>query len=255
VKEIRQKLVETSLAQIEEEERKALRDEIAGKLRREEPGRMIGGEKLQEKPGEFVAAPGEEPPAEQVHDQGADRPVDGVPSSEDAAGPAAGAGPAAESIGASPSAEAPQEGMTQEGRDGAAPAALESEGAPVLDFEERSATGGGGPPTLPPSRPLPPETREAIRSDYQNLVDHIEELSNSMGTVEALNSLSKTIALLSEEKKKRKDLNLSAEQTESLLNYLKRICNRLNISIDKFDESVRGLVPIINDAMNKLDEK
>ena len=44
-----------------------------------------------------------------------------------------------------------------------------------------------------------------------------------------------------------------AEYAESLLNYLKRVCNRLNISIDKFDDSVRRLVPIIKDAMNKLD--
>jgi hypothetical protein len=94
----------------------------------------------------------------------------------------------------------------------------------------------------------------AISADYDRLMEHIEQLSASLTNIEALQSLSQTITLLSDEKKKYKYLNLNTAQTESLLEYLKRVQNRLNIFFDKVDESVRNLMLNLGSVKNKLDD-
>jgi hypothetical protein len=93
-----------------------------------------------------------------------------------------------------------------------------------------------------------------IKADYDRLMEHIEQLSASLTNIEALQSLSQTITLLSDEKKKYKYLNLNTAQTESLLEYLKRVHNRLNIFFDKVDESVRNLMLNLGSVKNKLDD-
>jgi len=97
------------------------------------------------------------------------------------------------------------------------------------------------------------EIKGRIKSEYHGLVEHIERLSQSIGNVEALDSLSQTITLLHDEKKKYKYFNLNAAQTESLLEYLKRVQNRFNIFLDKLDEAVRETVLKVNSVMNILD--
>ena len=94
----------------------------------------------------------------------------------------------------------------------------------------------------------------SIKADYERLMEHIDRLSSSLTNIEALQSLSQTITLLSDEKKKYKYLNLNAAQTESLLEYLRRVHNRLNIFFDKVDESVRELMLNLGNVKNKLDE-
>jgi hypothetical protein len=94
----------------------------------------------------------------------------------------------------------------------------------------------------------------AISADYDRLMEHIEQLSASLTNIEALQSLSQTITLLSDEKKKYKYLNLNSAQTESLLEYLKRVHNRLNIFFDKVDESVRNLMLYLGSVKNKLED-
>jgi hypothetical protein len=97
------------------------------------------------------------------------------------------------------------------------------------------------------------DIRAAMKADYEQLMEHIEQLSGSLTNIEALQSLSQTITLLTDEKKKYKYLNLNTAQTESLLEYLKRVHNRLNIFFDKVDESVRVLMLNLNSVKNKLD--
>ena len=97
------------------------------------------------------------------------------------------------------------------------------------------------------------EIKGRIKSEYQGLVEHIERLSQTIGNVETLDSLSQTITLLHDEKKKYKYFNLNAAQTESLLEYLKRVQNRFNIFLDKLDEEAREMVLKVNSVMNTLD--
>ncbi|MGB7569186.1 MAG: hypothetical protein WBM07_15100 [Chitinivibrionales bacterium] len=97
------------------------------------------------------------------------------------------------------------------------------------------------------------EIKGKIKSEYHGLVEYIERLSQSIGNVDALDSLSQTIILLHDEKKKYKYFNLNTAQTESLLEYLKRVQNRFNIFLDKLDEAVREMVLKINSVMNTLD--
>jgi hypothetical protein len=97
------------------------------------------------------------------------------------------------------------------------------------------------------------EIKGRIKSEYHGLIEHIEGLSRSMDNVEALDSLTQTIALLHEEKKKYKYFNLNTAQTESLLEYLKRVQNRFGIFLDKLDEAVREMVLKVNSVMNTLD--
>jgi hypothetical protein len=93
-----------------------------------------------------------------------------------------------------------------------------------------------------------------IQEEYRNLISHLENLAESMRNVEALDSLSQTVTLLINEKKKYKYFNLNSAQTESLLEYLKRVQSRFNIFLDKIDESVREMELKINSVMNKLTE-
>ena len=97
------------------------------------------------------------------------------------------------------------------------------------------------------------EIKGRIKSEYHGLIEHIEGLSHSLDNVEALDSLSQTITLLHDEKKKYKYFNLNTAQTESLLEYLKRVQNRFSIFLDKLDEKVREMVLKVNSVMNTLD--
>ncbi len=99
------------------------------------------------------------------------------------------------------------------------------------------------------------EISSAIQSDYDTLIEKTDSLSASLTNIEALQSLSQTITLLTDEKKKYKYLNLNSAQTESLLEYLKRIHNRFNIFFDKVDESIRELMLSLGSVKNKLDTK
>jgi hypothetical protein len=85
-------------------------------------------------------------------------------------------------------------------------------------------------------------------------MEHTDRLSSSLTNIEALQSLSQTVTLLSDEKKKFKYLNLNTAQTESLLEYLRRVHHRLNIFFDKVDEMVRELMLNLGSVKNKLDD-
>jgi hypothetical protein len=98
------------------------------------------------------------------------------------------------------------------------------------------------------------EIKKNIFTEYQNLTEHMERLSSSINNVEALDSLSKTITLLCDEKKKYKYFNLNTAQTESLLEYLKRVQSRFNIFIDKIDQAMLELKLKINSIMNSLEK-
>jgi hypothetical protein len=100
---------------------------------------------------------------------------------------------------------------------------------------------------------LQSEMKKNILDEYHTLTDDLERLAGSVGNVEALESLEHTITLLSDEKKKYKYFNLNSAQTESLLEYLKRVQSRFNIFLDKIDESLREMELKIRSVMNKLD--
>jgi hypothetical protein len=102
-------------------------------------------------------------------------------------------------------------------------------------------------------RRLYSEMKKSILDEYHTLTEDLERLSGSISNVEVLESLSQTITLLSDEKKKYKYFNLNSAQTESLLEYLKRVQSRFNIFFDKIDESLREMELKINSVMNKLD--
>jgi hypothetical protein len=93
----------------------------------------------------------------------------------------------------------------------------------------------------------------SIKEDYDRLMEHIDRLSASLTNIEALQSLSQTVTLLTDEKKKYKYLNLNTAQTESLLEYLRRVNSRFNIYFDRVDESVRELMLNLSSVKNKLD--
>jgi hypothetical protein len=99
------------------------------------------------------------------------------------------------------------------------------------------------------------DIRGSLKVEYQACLDHIEQLSRFLTNIEALQSLTQTVTLLSEEKKKYKYFNLNTAQTESLIDYLKRTANRFNIYFDKVDESVRELMLKVGSIMNKLDNQ
>ena len=102
-------------------------------------------------------------------------------------------------------------------------------------------------------RRLYSEMKKSILDEYHTLTEDLERLSGSISNVEVLESLSQTITLLSDEKKKYKYFNLNSAQTESLLEYLKRVQSRFNIFFDKIDEALREMELKINSVMNKLD--
>jgi len=97
------------------------------------------------------------------------------------------------------------------------------------------------------------DIKKDILAEYEQLAGFADHLSATMTNVEALESLSQTVTLLTDEKKKYKYLNLNATQTESLLEYLKRVQNRFNIYFDKVDESIRELMLKLGNMKNKLD--
>ena len=96
------------------------------------------------------------------------------------------------------------------------------------------------------------DIQAALQSEYRDLIEHVEHLSGSLVKVDALDSLTQTITLLTDEKKKYKYFNLNSAQTESLLEYLKRVHGRFNIFLDKVDEAVREMELKINSVLNKL---
>jgi|GEM_PF-1489562 len=98
------------------------------------------------------------------------------------------------------------------------------------------------------------ETYKAVQAEYNELIGHMEGLAASISKVEALDSLAQTITLLTNEKKKYKYFNLNSAQTESLLEYLKRVQSRFNIFLDTVDQSVREMELKVNSVMNKLNE-
>ena len=75
-----------------------------------------------------------------------------------------------------------------------------------------------------------------------------------MGNVEALQSLSETIRLLSEGIQTKADFKLDTAETESLVHYMKRVHARLQTSISSFNAAVQALGPRINSIMHNLNE-
>jgi hypothetical protein len=94
-----------------------------------------------------------------------------------------------------------------------------------------------------------------IEEDYRGLAESVEQLLSFLADNEALKSLGQTVSLMAEEKKKYKYFNLNAVQTESLLDYLKRVHARFNIYLDAVDQRVRGLMLTLGNLKNKLDKE
>jgi hypothetical protein len=99
------------------------------------------------------------------------------------------------------------------------------------------------------------DLRTGLQEEYKDLMENVEKLSVLLANNEALQSLGQTVALLSEEKKKYKYFNLNAAQTESLLDYLRRIHARFNIYTDGFDQHIRELMLKLGSVKNKLDNE
>jgi hypothetical protein len=99
------------------------------------------------------------------------------------------------------------------------------------------------------------DLRVGLQEEYRGLMDNVEQLSAFLANSDALQSLGQTVTLLSEEKKKYKYLNLNTAQTESLLDYLKRIHARFNIYLDTLDKSVRELMLKLGSVKNRLDNE
>lgn len=99
------------------------------------------------------------------------------------------------------------------------------------------------------------DLRVGLQEEYRGLMDNVEQLSAFLANSHALQSLGQTVTLLSEEKKKYKYLNLNTAQTESLLDYLKRIHARFNIYLDTLDKSVRELMLKLGSVKNRLDKE
>ena len=99
------------------------------------------------------------------------------------------------------------------------------------------------------------DIRAGFQKEYQGLQDKMEQVSGILAGNDALRSLGQTIALLSEEKKKYKYLNLNAAQTESLLDYLRRMHSRFTIHLDKVDQSVRELMLSLGNVKTKLNKE
>lgn len=99
------------------------------------------------------------------------------------------------------------------------------------------------------------DLRTGLQDEYKELMENVEKLSTLLANNEALQSLGQTVALLSEEKKKYKYFNLNAAQTESLLDYLRRIHARFNIYNDGFDQHIRELMLKLGSVKNKLDNE
>ena len=99
------------------------------------------------------------------------------------------------------------------------------------------------------------DLKSGLEHDYVGLTEGVEHLLGFLADSEALKSLGQTVTLLSEEKKKYKYFNLNAVQTESLLDYLKRVHARFSIYLDDVDQRVRGLMLKLGSLKNKLDSE
>jgi hypothetical protein len=99
------------------------------------------------------------------------------------------------------------------------------------------------------------DVKTGIGEEYRRLMDTMERLSGTLASSDALDSLGQTITLLSEEKKKYKYFNLNTAQTESLLDYLKRVHSRFNIYLDQVDQNIRELMLSLGTVKNKLDNE
>jgi hypothetical protein len=99
------------------------------------------------------------------------------------------------------------------------------------------------------------DIRAGFQKEYLVLIDKMEQVSGILTGDETLRSLGKTVSLLSEEKKKYKYLNLNAAQTESLLDYLRRMHSRFTIHLDKVDQSVRELMLSLGNVKTKLNKE
>src|SRR5271157_1302328 len=99
------------------------------------------------------------------------------------------------------------------------------------------------------------DLKSGLENDYLGLTEGVEHLLAVLADSEALKSLGQTVTLLSDEKKKYKYFNLNAVQTESLLDYLKRVHARFGIYFDDVDQRVRGLMLKLGSLKNKLDSE
>jgi hypothetical protein len=99
------------------------------------------------------------------------------------------------------------------------------------------------------------DLRSGLQREYSEVMDGVEQLSAVLAKNEALQSLGQTVTLLSEEKKKYKYFNLNAAQTESLLDYLRRVHSRFTIYLDTVDKSIRELMLKLCSVKSKLDSE
>lgn len=99
------------------------------------------------------------------------------------------------------------------------------------------------------------DVKDSLKEEYRLCMEHIERLSAFLAETRALQSLSQTVALLSEAKKKQNYFTLNNAQTESLIDYLNRVQNRLNSYFAKVGESVRELKLKVGSIINKLDNE
>jgi hypothetical protein len=99
------------------------------------------------------------------------------------------------------------------------------------------------------------EIKAEVSEEYHSIISDIKQLSLSMGDVEALRSLSETVRLLLEQKNNQTDFKLDATETDSLLNYLKRVQGRLQAELDSFHAVIQELVPRIDNILADLNEE
>lgn len=99
------------------------------------------------------------------------------------------------------------------------------------------------------------DLRTGLQQEYRELAEGVEQLSVLLSKNDSLQSLGQTVALLSGEKKKYKYFNLNAAQTESLLDYLRRVHSRFTIYLGTVDKSVRELMLKLGSVKTKLDNE
>jgi hypothetical protein len=63
------------------------------------------------------------------------------------------------------------------------------------------------------------------------------------------------VRLLLEQKNNQTDFKLDATETDSLLNYLKRVQGRLQAELDSFHTVIQELAPRINNILADLNEE
>jgi|GEM_PF-4179607 hypothetical protein len=99
------------------------------------------------------------------------------------------------------------------------------------------------------------DLKSGIEEEYRGLAESLEGLLAFLAENDSLKSLGQTVTLLAEEKKKYKYFNLNAAQTESLLDYLRRVYARFGIYLDAVDQRVRGMMNKLGSLKNKLDSE